>query len=208
MANLSRRVLKAGVAFGVAMGGALAASSAHATCSAEPMLGTICIAAYNFCPRGYTEAAGQTLSIAQNTALFSLLGTTYGGNGQSTFSLPDLRGRVPVGSGQGPGLNSVIEGQAMGAETVQLSTLQMPVHTHAAQLKGTAAAGNTDSPAGAVSAKLPRSNSYSSTDATDAMGPSAVTVASSGGSQPVDIRNPALGLRYCIALTGIYPSRN
>jgi microcystin-dependent protein len=84
----------------------------------------------------------------------------------------------------------------------------MPVHTHAAQLKGTTAAGNTDSPAGAVSAKLPRSNSYSSTDATDAMGPSAVTVASSGGSQPVDIRNPALGLRYCIALTGIYPSRN
>ena len=188
--------------------GAFASSPASATCSTEPMLGSICIVGYNFCPRGYADAAGQILSISQNTALFSLLGTLYGGNGQTTFALPDLRSRVPVGVGQGPGLSSIVEGQQAGQETVTLTVAQMPAHTHTAQLRGAATNGNTDSPAGAVPAKLPRSNIYSSGAAGDAMGASALTIATAGGNQPVSVRNPYLGLRYCIALEGIYPSRN
>jgi microcystin-dependent protein len=188
--------------------GAFVSTPASATCSAEPMLGSICIVAYNFCPRGYADAAGQLLSISQNTALFSLLGTQFGGNGQTTFALPDLRGRAPVGVGQGPGLSPIVEGEQAGQENVTLTVAQMPAHTHGAQLRGTSSNGNTDSPAGAVPAKLPRSNIYSNGAAGDAMGASALTIATTGNSQPVNVRNPYLGLRYCIALQGIYPSRN
>lgn len=186
---------------------ALLAGPAQATCSAEPMIGSICITAANFCPRNYADAAGQTMSIAQNTALFSLLGTTYGGDGRTTFNLPDLRGRAPIGDAQGPGLSNIQLGEASGTESVQLSVAQLPAHTHSAQLKGTAANGNTDSPANAVAARLPRSNNYSSGAADVNMGASAINVGSSGNGQPVSIRNPYLGLRYCIALYGIYPSR-
>jgi microcystin-dependent protein len=185
----------------------LLAGSSYATCTADPMIGSICITAANFCPRDYAEAAGQTMLISQNTALFSLLGTTYGGNGQTTFNLPDLRGRTPVGTGQGPGLSNVFDGQTGGAENVNLTVAQMPAHTHAAQLKGTAATGNTDSPAGAVPARMPRANDYSTGAADANMGASAISVSPTGSGQPVDVRNPYLGLHYCIALTGIFPSR-
>lgn len=186
----------------------LAALPAQATCSAEPMLASICITAANFCPRGYAEAAGQILPIAQNTAVFSLMGTTFGGDGRTTFALPDLRGRVPVGVGQGPGLSSVVDGQVWGSETTTLTQAQMPVHSHTAQAMGTASAGNTDSPAGAVPAKLARYNQYSSGAADAAMGAGTVAIGSAGGSQPFSVRDPSLGLRYCIALQGIFPSRN
>src|ERR1700755_795870 len=96
----------------------------------QPFLGEIRIFPYNFAPRGYAFCQGQILSIAQNTALFSLLGTTYGGNGQTTFALPDLRGRVPVGIGQGPGLAAIDLGQMAGAESVSLVVNQLPAHTH------------------------------------------------------------------------------
>ncbi len=186
-----------------------ASPAAHATCSTEPMLGSVCLVAYNFCPRGYASAEGQLLSIAQNQALFALLGTQFGGNGQTTFALPDLRGRTPIGRGTGPGLGPVTEGQVGGTETVQLSIAQMPAHSHSAQLRGTASAGNTDSPAGAVPAKLARSNIYSSSGATDAaMNGNAISVGSSGNSQPVPVRDPYLGMRYCIAMQGIFPSRD
>lgn len=197
-----------GVVLAAAFSGAVFAPSANATCSSEPMLGSICIVAYNFCPRGYADAAGQILSIAQNTALFSLLGTQFGGNGQTTFALPDLRGRVPVGVGSGPGLSSIVEGQMSGSETTTLTVNQMPAHSHAAQLYGTSATGNTDFPNGAVPARLPRSNIYNTGSAGDAMSSAAISVGSSGGSQPFSVRDPYLGLRYCIALQGIYPSRN
>ncbi|MDO9286865.1 MAG: tail fiber protein [Aquabacterium sp.] len=186
----------------------LIGTSAQATCSTEPIMGSVCIFAGNFCPRGYADAAGQTMAIAQNTALFSLLGTTYGGNGQTTFALPDLRGRAPIGVGTGPGLSPVFDGQQAGQENVTLTSAQMPVHSHSAQLRGTATAGNTDSPANAVPAKLARSNIYSSGAADTAMGVSTITIGTAGGSQPVSVRNPYLGVRYCIALEGIYPSRN
>ena len=99
---------------------------------ASPFIGQITLFAGNFAPRGWAFCNGQLLSIAQNTALFSILGTTYGGNGQTTFALPDLRGRVPVHAGQGPGLSNYDLGQQGGAESVTLTTAQMPAHTHPA----------------------------------------------------------------------------
>jgi len=187
--------------------GLLGGGAAQATCSSEPLIGSICIVPYTFCPRGYAEAAGQILSIAQNTALFSLIGTIYGGNGQTTFALPDLRSRVPVGVGQGPGLSPIVEGEVLGQEYVTLNVAQLPAHTHAATLKGSAAAGTSDSPANNAPARLARSNIYgAATDANMAAG--AISVAPTGNGQPVPIRNPSLGLRYCVALEGIYPSRN
>src|SRR5687767_11620624 len=95
-----------------------------------PFIGTVVLFAGNFAPRGWAFCAGQILSIAQNTALFSILGTTYGGNGQTTFALPDLRGRVPMGTGQGPGLQNYVLGEAVGVEHVTLNTTQMPAHNH------------------------------------------------------------------------------
>lgn len=190
----------------------VAASSSFApaaqACGAEAYISQVCLMASNFCPRGTAEAAGQLLSIAQNTALFSLLGTTYGGDGRVTFGLPDLRGRVPVGVGQGPGLSSIVDGQVAGAESATLTQAQMPAHTHGATLRGTTGAGNADSPAGAVPARLARSNIYSSGAAAAAMGATAITVATAGGSQPVSLRDPYLGMRYCIVMQGIFPSRN
>src|SRR5439155_18983562 len=105
----------------------------------EPFLGEIRLFGFNFAPRGWAFCQGQLLPIAQNTALFSLLGTTYGGNGQTTFALPDLRGRVAVGFGQGPGLSNIDLGQVSGAETATLTQAQMPAHGHLASVSQAAA---------------------------------------------------------------------
>lgn len=196
------------IMLGCGLGLSMLTGTAGATCSTEPMIASICITAATFCPRGYASAEGQILSIAQNTALFSLIGTTYGGNGQTTFALPDLRGRSAVGRGQGPGLSPVEIGEQGGSETVTLNVNQLPAHSHAAQLRGTTTAGNTDSPANAVPAKLARSNIYSSATSDSNMGASAVSVGVTGGSQPVSVLDPYLGLRFCIALQGIFPARD
>jgi microcystin-dependent protein len=187
----------------------LSALSQQATaCGSQPYLGEICIFGFNFCPVGFAQAAGQLMSISQNTALFSLLGTYYGGNGTTTFALPDLRGRAPVGSGQGPGLSSIVPGQVGGSETVTLTVAQLPAHTHSAQLNVASANGDTDVAASAVPARLPRSRIYSSGTPDATMKTGTVTVGSTGGSQPVSVRDPFLGLTYCIAIQGIFPSRN
>jgi len=177
----------------------------------------------NFAPRNWAFCAGQLMSISQNTALFSILGTTYGGNGQTTFALPDLRGRVPVGTGQGPGLTNITLGEVSGTETVTLLTTQMPAHTHTATatVTGTVAPGAVedngllDDPAGARPAISPSgAKIYSSATPDAAMGTSpinataTVTIGISGNSQPVPIRNPYLGMNYIICLFGIFPSRN
>src|SRR5713101_9760645 len=121
-----------------------------------PFLGMLMLVPYNFAPRGWAFCNGQIMSIAQNTALFSLIGTTFGGNGQTTFALPDLRGRVPLHSGasQGPGLSLYDLGQAGGAENVTLTTNQMPIHTHVLTLAANAknAAGNSKTPVASVPA--------------------------------------------------------
>jgi microcystin-dependent protein len=189
-------------------------------CGTDPFIGEICLFPYNFCPRGFAATDGQLLSISQNTALFSLLGTTYGGNGQTTFALPDLRGRVPVHVGQGPGLSDVALGEQGGSQQVTLNVGQLPAHTHTAtsaitaKLRGTNNPGTADTPAGNVASKYARTNVYSAGPANVDMGTSAIdatattTIGSAGGNQPFENRQPYLGLRYCIALQGIFPSRD
>lgn len=172
----------------------------------EPFIGQIAIFGFNFPPRGWALCNGQLLAIAQNTALFSLLGTTYGGNGQTTFALPDLRGRVPVHFGQGPGLSSYALGQSAGTETVTLLTTQIPAHTHA--LNCQSEAGNTGSPVGAVLAKegAGLAAPYQGGVANSIMAASSIGAA--GGSQPHSNIQPYLTINFCIALEGIFPSRN
>lgn len=189
----------------------------------EGTIGEIRMFAGTFAPRNWAFCAGQLLSISSNTALFSILGTTYGGNGQTTFALPDLRSRVPVGTGQGPGLTNIVLGQVSGTENVTLLTTQMPAHTHTATatVAGSVAigcvedSGNTDNPGGNRFAIAPAGTQiYTNAPADGAMAPSAinatanVTIGISGNSQPVPIRNPYMGMNYIICLFGIFPSRN
>lgn len=177
-------------------------------CEAEPLIGSVCLFAGNFCPKGYAEANGQLLSIAQNTALFSILGTTYGGDGQTTFALPDLRGRSPVGTGQGPGLSNLALGETAGAETVTLTQAQLPAHTHTATLRATNTEGSKAKPGGNVLAKLTGTKQYGPEPAAVDMAPTSISVGVTGGNQPINTRPPSLGMYYCIALQGIFPSRN
>jgi microcystin-dependent protein len=165
----------------------------------------IAIYGFNFAPRGWAMCNGQILPIAQNTALFSLLGTTYGGNGQTTFALPDLRSRWPNHQGQGPGLSSYTIGQASGTESTTLTVNQLAAHNHLSTTPATAADGNSPDPAaGAVLAA--GTNIYKVAAATVQMSPTPTSL--TGGSQPVPIIQPYLTVNYCIALEGIFPSRN
>ena len=185
--------------------------------STEPFIGEIKIFGFGFNPRGYQLCQGQIIPIAQNTALFSLLGTTYGGNGQTTFGLPDLRSRTPVGQGQGPGLRDVALGEVAGTESVILNITQMPQHTHAATATSTLYAeggnGTGPNPANKLLAGLaglyiaPDPNVQNKAMATESV-TTAVTNAIAGGSQPFGILNPYLGINYSIATEGIFPSRN
>lgn len=190
----------------------------------QPFLGAIILVPYNFAPRGYAFCNGQTLAISQNTALFSLLGTTYGGNGQTTFNLPDLRGRAPVSSGQGAGLSLYSLGQTGGVEQITLTTNNLPSHTHSVPASGLTAAANvknapanSKSPAGNVPATEAAgvTATYSSdTSSLTQMASQAVTVGGAATAQPTGSNlpfsslNPYLTLNYCIALQGIFPSRN
>lgn len=171
----------------------------------EPFIASIILFGGNFAPRGWAFCQGQILSIAQNTALFSLLGTTYGGNGQTTFALPDLRGRVPIHPGQGPGLSSYSLGQMGGTETTTLLSTNIPAHTHA--LNAVSETGDKPTPQGnflaATGALDPE---YRSTGTVVPMASTAIGI--SGNSQPFNNIQPYLALNYIIALEGIYPSRN
>ncbi len=160
----------------------------------------------NFAPRGFALCDGQLLAISQNTALFSLLGTTYGGNGTSNFGLPNLQGRAPMHPGQGPGLSPHDLGEQSGSPTVTLLLGEMPQHNHtfsadpAAKREQTSVANNT--PAGAQAG----TNFYSTAAPDVNMSPT--TLNSVGSSQPHDNMQPYLTVNFCIALQGIYPSRN
>ncbi|WP_119680975.1 phage tail protein [Indioceanicola profundi] len=204
----------------------------------EPFLGTVMIWAPNFAPRGWAFCQGQIMSISTNSALFSLLGVVYGGNGQTTFGLPNLAGRVPVGQGQSAGTSSYVLGQTSGTETVTLTTAQMPMHNHGATVTFT----------GAPSVSLQASQSQATSekpdagsllaDAAPAIGTAAgpkiyvasgdtgdrvtlggvsgnagtlagtVAVAPNGSSQPFTVVQPYQVLNYVIALEGVFPSRN
>lgn len=209
----------------VAMSTATLLPLSAVACGSEPFIGEICTFGFNFCPRGYAAANGQLLSIAQNTALFSLLGTQYGGNGTTTFALPDLRGRSAVGDGQGPGLTNIVIGQTGGTEQVTLIASQMPAHSHTATttvtvntaVKAVSGAGNSTNPTGNVWAtSSSRDNVYSSLAPNATMASAALattasgntTVDTAGGNTPFENRSPYLGIKYCIATQGIFPSRD
>ena len=189
------------------------ASTPAPACSTEPLIGSICAFAGNFAPRGYVPADGRLLAISENLALYGLLGTMYGGDGVTTFALPDLRGRMPIGMGQGPGLSTYEQGQTGGAESITLDVSQLPAHTHAATVKTTATqtTGNTNMPAGAVWATDERDDNYYTGQVTDPveMAPDSVevTVESTGQSKAIDNRQPYLTVRWLIALRGVFPSR-
>ena len=183
----------------------------------EGTIGEIRQFAGNFAPRNWAFCAGQLLAISQNTALFSILGTTYGGNGQTTFALPDTRGRVMVGTGQGPGLSNVVLGEVSGTETVTLTTNNMPAHNHTAQLKAATAKGTTQVPvAGAALGKAVDSAGtavpfiYAPAGSAPAvvLDAASVTTGIAGGGQPLSIMQPYLGMNNIICLFGIFPSRN
>ncbi|HEX5502327.1 MAG TPA: tail fiber protein [Thermomicrobiales bacterium] len=170
----------------------------------DPFLGEIRMFGGNFAPKGWAFCNGQLLPIAQNTALFSLLGTTYGGNGQTTFGLPDLRGRAPLHWGQGPGLSPYTQGEQGGQEQITLISGQMPTHAHAAN--AVAGGGNNSSPAGNVwAASTTRDSIYASGSPGTTMNPAAI--GNAGGNQPHENRQPYLTVSFIIALEGIYPTR-
>ena|ERR1700748_3286523 len=179
----------------------------------EELLGVIKMFAGNFNPRGYLLCQGQLLSIAQNTALFSILGTTFGGNGTSTFGIPDLRGRVPVGNGTGPGLSPIVLGEVGGQERVTLLTTNMPAHTHpltgSVQMPVNDSAANVNSPVGSYLADT-AANIYNNAAGIDFGAPltNNLTIGIAGGSQPFEIQSPYLGMNYIIAVQGIFPSRD
>lgn len=188
----------------------------------EPFLGQITLFGGNFAPRGWAFCDGQLLAISQNNALFAILGTTYGGDGRTTFALPDLRGRAPIHAGTGPGLSNYRLGQRGGIETVTLNVTEIPSHTHTAtgQIKASITSGTTNDPNGNIlsTAVTPidrsttvNSNIYTSANnanvnmAANGVG---VTVGNTGGNLAHENRPPFLAINYIIALIGTFPSRN
>lgn len=176
----------------------------------EPYLGEIRLFAGNFAPRYNALCNGQTMSIAQNSALFSLLGTSYGGDGTTTFCLPNLQGRLPVGQGQGPGLSNYPIGATLGQESVTLNSGQIPVHTHLLLPAGTPATQNL--PNGQYPSALQAPfNGFYVADANKSGNPvqmSAGALQTAGGNQPHENRMPSLAVSVIIALQGVFPSRN
>ncbi|NUO01700.1 MAG: phage tail protein [Saprospiraceae bacterium] len=169
----------------------------------DPFVAEIRIFGFNFAPKGWAFCNGKLMAISQNTALFSLLGTTYGGDGRSTFALPDLQGRSPMFWGQGPGLTDRVIGESAGEESITLLQSEIPAHSHA--LNGVNDTGNQSSPGGAFPA---RANLYKANPGGNPlvqMNLAAVTPA--GSSQPHNNMQPYLTLNMCIALQGIFPPR-
>lgn len=172
----------------------------------EYYIGQLVPGGYNFCPRNSIAANGQLLAISSNTALFSLLGTNFGGDGRTTFGMPDLRGRAPIHHGNGPGLSSRPLGQKSGAETVVMTTAQLPSHNHTIGSKNVA--GDKGGPASdfPAASNIRGQKNYHNGPA-DALMDSAM-VQPTGGGQAIHIMNPFIAIQWCVATFGIYPSRN
>lgn len=181
----------------------------------EPFLGQIMMFAGNFAPRGWAKCEGQLLSIAENTALFSILGTTYGGDGRTTFGLPDLRSRIPVGAGQGPGLSHYQQGPGGGHEQVYLNVTNLPAHNHAASgsLKASftppTGGGTLSNPNGAnLSSDGSQIYSNNPVNVNMAAGSVDVQVGNTGGNIPFSVVQPWCSVTFVIATQGIFPSRS
>jgi len=175
----------------------------------EPFIGQIYLTGFNFAIRGFALAEGQLLPIAQNTALFSLLGTIYGGDGRTSFALPDLRGRCALGQGTGPGLSTKRLGERGGSETNTMTVSQMPSHHHA--VRATNSDGDKPGPGGKLLAAAPPGGA--GTETIYSLDPPSKTMADSmishtGNGLPQNNMQPFLVLNYQIALTGLFPSRN
>lgn len=185
----------------------------------EPFIGEIKMVSFKFAPSGYAFCDGSLLSVQQNSALFSLIKDTYGGDGATTFALPDLRGRSPVGMGNGPALSSVELGERAGTESTTLSQANMPAHTHPVQTidlhaspLATMLGTGSSSPAGNILGSG-EANIFNSAEAANTtMAPSPVTgqitIGATGASTPVNLRNPYLSTNFVIAILGVYPSQS
>ena len=171
----------------------------------DPFVAEIRIFAGNFAPTGWALCNGQLMPISQNTALFSLLGTTYGGDGKSTFALPDLQGRAPMHPGQGPGLRLHDLGESGGTESITLLSWEMPAHTHPVALPSVDAPATTNTPQGNLPARTGE-NTYSAHGTPVNMSPASFSTA--GGSQPHNNLQPYLALSFIIALQGVFPPRS
>lgn len=186
--------------------------------STEPFIGEIKLFGFYFAPKYHMTCSGQILNIANNTALFSLLGTTYGGNGQTTFGLPDLQGRMAVGQGNGAGLPSFTMGEKIGTTSATMTTGNMPAHNHTlnnttVRMRSNSNNGGENSPDAAFPAINLNQGIYASQPGNNEfMAPNAVTIGGStdpsGSSIPFSIVNPYLVMNFCIATQGIFPSRN
>ena len=206
--SLKNTLKKTAAIAALCMTGAVAPSGA--TAGAQPYVGEMMVFGGNFCPRGWAAADGQLLAVASNDALFSLLGTIYGGDGRTTFGLPDLRGRAPIHFGSGPGLPSYRIGQKGGSESVTLSSANLASHNH--QVHATNEQGNKFGP-GTDFLADPNTNDpntelliYSDAAINKQMSPNMLQ--QSGASVGFNTESPYLGVQICIALFGIYPSRN
>lgn len=184
---------------------ALTTTAKSAAAQSEPFIGQIMIIGFNFCPRGWSTAAGQLLPISSYSALFSLLGTTYGGDGRTTFGLPDLRGRQVTGVGTGPGLAATRWGERSGAENHTMTIQQMPSHNHLVnvtnQIANKGGPGNDYLAAGGGEHFQYHDGPANRTMEGD-------VISHTGGGAPFNIQDPYLGMYVCIALEGVYPSRN
>ncbi|PRY22446.1 microcystin-dependent protein [Spirosoma oryzae] len=177
----------------------------------DPFLGEIRLLPFRAAPRGWALCQGQLLAIRQNTALFSLLGTNYGGDGKTTFALPDLRGRAAVGTGQGAGLSDYSLGEATGVPSVTLLNTEMPMHTHTllATLNASSSNAGATSPAGGVFAASSNNNEYTEGQGAVSLAADFVSGSSNGAGNGLPHENmmPYLTLNYCIALQGVFPPR-
>ncbi len=172
---------------------------------ADPFVAEIRIFPFNFAPNGWAFCDGQLLPLSQNTALFSLLGTTYGGNGKSNFALPNLQGRVPMFWGQGPGLSLRDIGESGGSETVTLLESEIPSHSHTLMASSSPASSRT--PGGNALARSRGGNVYQTNTSQNLVSMAPETVNAAGGDQPHNNMQPYLAFNFCIALQGVFPPR-
>ena len=200
--TIRSKVLRNPIFIGLIYGIAFLCQPRHAHADpSQPYIGEISCGGWNFCPNGWLACDGQLIPISENETLFNLIGTTYGGDGQTTFALPNLQGRTMIHQGQGSGLSNRVQGETGGVESVTLISLQMPSHNH-----GVAAHAGTEkaaSPTGRIAGPT-ASSAYVSSPAGATLAPTAVVA--NGGSQPHNNLQPYLAVRCCIAQFGIFPS--